>query len=62
MYVGSPETVAGKIAKTEVVDAKRFDMVYGFGPMKAEARRHDRTLRSGSYSTRSWCWQKSRLS
>ena len=41
MYVGSPETVANKIAKAmKAVDAKRFDMVYGFGPMKAEARRH----------------------
>lgn len=41
MYVGSPETVANKIASAmKAVDAKRFDLVYGFGPMKAEARRH----------------------
>jgi len=41
MYVGSPETVANKIANAmKAVDAKRFDIVYGFGPMPAEARRH----------------------
>lgn len=41
MYVGSPETVAKKIANAmKAVDAKRFDMVYGFGPMKASDRRH----------------------
>lgn len=40
MYVGSPETVAQKIARTmKVVDAARFDMVYGFGPVPAELRR-----------------------
>ena len=41
MYVGSPETVANKIAKAmKVVDAKRFDMVYGFGPVPASVREH----------------------
>ena len=41
MYVGSPETVAQKIAKAmSTVDAQRFDMVYGFGPMKASDRQH----------------------
>lgn len=41
MYVGSPETVAKKIAAAmKSVDAKRFDMVYGFGPMQASDRRH----------------------
>lgn len=41
MYVGSPETVAQKIARAmKIVDAERFDMVYGFGPMKASDRRH----------------------
>lgn len=39
MYVGSPETVANKIAKTlKTLGAKRFDMVYGFGPVPAEDR------------------------
>lgn len=39
MYVGSPETVAKKIAKTmSVLGASRFDLVYGFGPVPAEAR------------------------
>ena len=39
MYVGSPETVARKIAKAmKAVDAKRFDMVYGFGPVPADVR------------------------
>ena len=41
MYVGSPETVARKIAKAmKAVDVERFDLVYGFGPMKASDRRH----------------------
>lgn len=41
MYVGSAETVAKKIANAmKAVDAKRFDMVYGFGPMQASDRRH----------------------
>ena len=39
MYVGSPETVAKKIAAAlTVVGATRFDLVYGFGPVPAEAR------------------------
>lgn len=38
-YIGSPETVAQKIATTlRTIGAKRFDMVYGFGPMKATDR------------------------
>lgn len=41
MYVGSPETVAKKIARTmKVLDVNRFDLVYGFGPMPASARLH----------------------
>lgn len=41
MYVGSPETVAQKIARVmKVVGATRFDMVYGFGPVPADVRRH----------------------
>lgn len=41
LYVGSPETVAKKIAKAmKAVGATRFDLVYGFGPMPAAARRH----------------------
>lgn len=40
MYVGSPETVAKKIARTmTVLEASRFDMVYGFGPVPADVRR-----------------------
>lgn len=40
MYVGSPETVAKKIAKSmKVLGATRFDMVYGFGPVPEAARR-----------------------
>lgn len=40
LYVGSPATVAQKIAKAmKTVGAARFDMVYGFGPMKASDRR-----------------------
>lgn len=39
LYVGSPETVAKKIANAmKVLDAKRFDMVYGQGQQKASAR------------------------
>lgn len=39
MYVGSPETVAQKIAKAmRAVDVKRFDLVYGFGPVPASQR------------------------
>lgn len=38
-YIGSPETVAKKIAHTlKTVGATRFDIVYGFGPMKAADR------------------------
>lgn len=41
MYVGSAETVAKKIARAmKVLGISRFDMVYGFGPVKASARRH----------------------
>lgn len=39
LYVGSPETVAQKIAKAmKALDVKRFDMVYGGGPLAASAR------------------------
>ena len=39
MYVGSPETVAKKIASTlKTLDASRFDIVYGFGPVPAKDR------------------------
>lgn len=39
LYVGSPETVAQKIAKTiKTLGAKRFDLVYGGGNVPAEAR------------------------
>lgn len=39
MYVGSPETVAKKIARSlTVVGATRFDLVYGFGPVPATDR------------------------
>lgn len=41
MYVGSAETVAQKIAKAmRTVGAQRFDLVYGFGPMKVSDRRY----------------------
>ncbi|WP_248963143.1 hypothetical protein [Sphaerisporangium perillae] len=34
LYVGSPETVARRIVKTRtVLDATRFDLKYGMGPM-----------------------------
>lgn len=39
LYVGSPETVANKIARTvKIIDAGRFDLVYGGGPMRASDR------------------------
>lgn len=39
MYVGSPETVAKKVARAmKVVGASRFDIVYGFGQVPAKAR------------------------
>ena len=41
MYVGSPETVAKKIARSmSRLGVNRFDLVYGFGPVKASARKH----------------------
>lgn len=41
MYVGSAETVAKKIARSvSRVGVNRFDLVYGFGPVKASARKH----------------------
>lgn len=41
MYVGSPETVAKKIARAmKILDVSRFDMVYGFGPVSVDERRH----------------------
>ncbi|MBE1491687.1 LLM class flavin-dependent oxidoreductase [Plantactinospora soyae] len=34
LYVGSPETVAGRIVKTmTILGATRFDLKYGMGPM-----------------------------
>ena len=39
LYVGSPETVAQKVAHAmKVLDVTRFDMVYGQGPQKASVR------------------------
>lgn len=39
LYVGSPETVAKKIARAmKALDVTRFDMVYGQGPQKASVR------------------------
>lgn len=39
LYVGSPETVAKKMARTiKTLGAGRFDMVYGGGPMPAATR------------------------
>lgn len=39
LYVGSPETVAKKIANTiETLGIQRFDIVYGFGPTKTTDR------------------------
>lgn len=41
LYVGSPETVAQKIAKAmKAVGATRFDLVYGSGPVPASVRLH----------------------
>jgi probable LLM family oxidoreductase len=41
LYVGSPETVAQKMAKTiKTLGVTRFDLVYGGGPMPASARLH----------------------
>lgn len=41
LYVGSPETVAQKIAKAmKTLDVNRFDLVYGFGPVPAKDRLH----------------------
>ena len=41
MYVGSAETVAKKIARSmKRLGVNRFDLVYGFGPVKASARKH----------------------
>ena len=41
LYVGSPETVAKKIARAmRILGATRFDMVYGFGPVPAALRLH----------------------
>ncbi len=41
LYIGSPETVAKKIANTiHVLGVNRFDLVYGFGPLPASARLH----------------------
>lgn len=41
MYVGSPETVAKKIARAiKTLGVNRFDLVYGFGPMPASSRLH----------------------
>lgn len=39
LYIGSPETVAQKMAKTiKTLGVNRFDLVYGGGPMPAKAR------------------------
>jgi probable LLM family oxidoreductase len=39
LYIGSPETVAQKIARAmKLLGASRFDMVYGYGPMPAAMR------------------------
>jgi len=39
LYIGSPETVAQKIAQSiKTLGVQRFDMVYGGGPMAASAR------------------------
>ncbi len=41
LYIGSPETVARKMAKTiKTLGVNRFDLVYGGGPMPATARLH----------------------
>ena len=40
LYVGSPETVAKKIARgMRAVGAQRFDLVYGFGPVQVDDRK-----------------------
>lgn len=39
LYIGSPETVAQKMAKAiKALNVERFDLVYGGGPMPASAR------------------------
>ena len=39
LYVGSPETVARKMATTiQALEVNRFDLVYGFGTLPADAR------------------------
>lgn len=39
LYIGSPETVAQKMAKSiSTLNVNRFDLVYGGGPMPASAR------------------------
>lgn len=39
LYIGSPETVARKIARTiSILGVGRFDLVYGQGPLAASAR------------------------
>lgn len=39
LYIGSPETVAQKMAKAiKALGVERFDLVYGGGPMPAKAR------------------------
>ena len=41
LYIGSPETVAQKMANTiKALGVNRFDLVYGGGPMPASARLH----------------------
>lgn len=41
LYIGSPETVAQKMAKTiKILGVNRFDLVYGGGPMPVSARLH----------------------
>jgi probable LLM family oxidoreductase len=41
LYIGSPETVAKKIARAiTTLGVQRFDLVYGGGPMPASARLH----------------------
>lgn len=41
LYVGSPETVAKKIAKAiKTLGVNRFDLVYGFGPIPVATRLH----------------------
>ncbi|MGP5046404.1 LLM class flavin-dependent oxidoreductase [Glutamicibacter ardleyensis] len=41
LYIGSPETVARKIAKTvKSLDIGRFDLIYSGGPVDAGARLH----------------------